>query len=98
MFIGLSRLFSFRMNRNGLPGAVIATQTFGDFLGFNPHCHISPILLFNAEQMKYIPRQAKTAPLYSTHRKAMSYQLKVSNHKHPPVFCFLQCLSFAWYD
>jgi len=23
-----------------LPGAVIAIQTFGDFLGFNPHCHI----------------------------------------------------------
>ena len=23
-----------------LPGAVIAIQTFGAFLGFNPHCHI----------------------------------------------------------
>jgi hypothetical protein len=23
-----------------VPGAVIAIQTFGDFLGFNPHCHI----------------------------------------------------------
>jgi len=23
-----------------VPGAVIAVQTFGDFLGFNPHCHI----------------------------------------------------------
>jgi len=23
-----------------LPGAVIAIQSFGDFLGFNPHCHI----------------------------------------------------------
>jgi len=23
-----------------LPGAVIAIQTFGEFLGFNPHCHI----------------------------------------------------------
>ena len=23
-----------------IPGAVIAIQTFGDFLGFNPHCHI----------------------------------------------------------
>jgi hypothetical protein len=23
-----------------LPGAEIAMQTFGDFLGFNPHCHI----------------------------------------------------------
>ena len=22
-----------------IPGAVIAIQTFGDFLGFNPHCH-----------------------------------------------------------
>ncbi|HOK07570.1 MAG TPA: hypothetical protein PLW40_10340, partial [Syntrophales bacterium] len=21
------------------PGAVIAVQTFGDYLGFNPHCH-----------------------------------------------------------
>jgi hypothetical protein len=26
--------------RNPIPGAAIATQTFGDFLGFNPHCHI----------------------------------------------------------
>jgi hypothetical protein len=23
-----------------IPGGVIAVQTFGDFLGFNPHCHI----------------------------------------------------------
>jgi hypothetical protein len=23
-----------------IPGAVIVVQTFGDFLGFNPHCHI----------------------------------------------------------
>jgi hypothetical protein len=23
-----------------VPGAVIAIQTFGDFLGFNPHCHV----------------------------------------------------------
>jgi hypothetical protein len=23
-----------------IPDAVIAVQTFGDFLGFNPHCHI----------------------------------------------------------
>ena len=26
--------------RNPIPGAVIAMQTFGDFLGFNPHAHI----------------------------------------------------------
>ena len=25
---------------DALPGAVIAIQTFGDFLGFNPHCHV----------------------------------------------------------
>jgi hypothetical protein len=23
-----------------IPGAVVAIQSFGDFLGFNPHCHI----------------------------------------------------------
>lgn len=23
-----------------VPGAIIAIQSFGDFLGFNPHCHI----------------------------------------------------------
>jgi len=23
-----------------IPGAVMAIQTFGDFLGFNPHCHV----------------------------------------------------------
>jgi hypothetical protein len=25
---------------DSIPGAVIDVQTFGDFLGFNPHCHI----------------------------------------------------------
>jgi hypothetical protein len=25
---------------NPIPGAVIAIQSFGDFLGFNPPCHI----------------------------------------------------------
>ena len=25
---------------DAVPGAVIAIQTFGDLLGFNPHCHI----------------------------------------------------------
>jgi len=25
---------------SAIPGAVIAIQTFGDFLGFNPHCHV----------------------------------------------------------
>jgi len=25
---------------NPIPGAVIAVQTIGDFLGFNPHCRI----------------------------------------------------------
>ena len=27
-------------HRQAVPGAIIAIQTFGDFLGFNPHCHI----------------------------------------------------------
>jgi hypothetical protein len=26
--------------KNSVPGAVIALQTFGDFLGFNPHGHV----------------------------------------------------------
>jgi len=26
--------------QNPIPGAVIAIQTFGDFLGFNSHCHV----------------------------------------------------------
>jgi hypothetical protein len=25
---------------DAVPGVVIAIQTFGDFLGFNPHCHV----------------------------------------------------------
>ncbi|MBN1105992.1 MAG: transposase [Deltaproteobacteria bacterium] len=25
---------------DAVPGAVIAIQTFGDFLNFNPHCHV----------------------------------------------------------
>jgi hypothetical protein len=26
--------------KNPVPGAIIAIQTFGDFLGFSPHCHV----------------------------------------------------------
>jgi hypothetical protein len=26
--------------KNPVPGAVIAVQTFGDLIGHNPHCHI----------------------------------------------------------
>lgn len=29
-----------REELNPIPGTVIAIQSFGDFLGFNPHCHI----------------------------------------------------------
>jgi hypothetical protein len=29
-----------KVSPDPIPGAVIAVQTFGDFLGFNPHCHI----------------------------------------------------------
>ena len=25
---------------SAIHGAVVAIQTFGDFLGFNPHCHV----------------------------------------------------------
>ena len=25
---------------DAMPGAIIAIQTFGDFLEFNPHCHV----------------------------------------------------------
>jgi hypothetical protein len=28
------------LGEDAVPGAVIAIQTFGDFLGFNPHCHV----------------------------------------------------------
>lgn len=28
------------LQRGAVPGAVIAIQTFGDLLGFNPHCHV----------------------------------------------------------
>ena len=30
----------YRKGRKAVPGAVIAIQSFGDFLGFNPHLHI----------------------------------------------------------
>jgi hypothetical protein len=29
-----------KVSPDPIPGAAIAVQTFGDFLGFNPHCHI----------------------------------------------------------
>jgi len=28
------------MGKKAVPGAVIAIQTFGDFLGFHPHLHV----------------------------------------------------------
>jgi len=28
------------LQRGAVPGAVIAIKTFGDFLGFHPHCHV----------------------------------------------------------
>jgi hypothetical protein len=33
-------LLSFPPKQETAPGAVIAIQTFGDFLNFNPHCHV----------------------------------------------------------
>jgi hypothetical protein len=29
-----------KVSPDRIPGAIIAVQTFGDFLGFNPHTHI----------------------------------------------------------
>ena len=29
-----------RGEEDAVPGAAVAIQSFGDFLGFNPHCHI----------------------------------------------------------
>ncbi len=28
------------LKNDPVPGAIVAVQTFGDFLGYNPHCHI----------------------------------------------------------
>jgi ribosomal protein S27E len=39
LLAALSRC-QWRPENEPIPGAVIAMQTFGDFLGFNPHCHI----------------------------------------------------------
>jgi len=33
-------LLSFPPKQETAPGAVIAIQTFGDFMNFNPHCHV----------------------------------------------------------
>ena len=33
-------LLDFPPKQETAPGAVIAIQTFGDFLNFNPHCHV----------------------------------------------------------
>jgi hypothetical protein len=41
-----------------VPGAVIAIQTFGDFLGFNPHCH--PCLI--REHVAEAHRDRKVSP------------------------------------
>jgi hypothetical protein len=40
LFVGRSILSDLLCVRKIFPGAAIAVQTFGDFLGFNPHCHI----------------------------------------------------------
>jgi hypothetical protein len=34
------KIFIDSSEKNPTPGAVFALQTFGDFLGFNPHCHV----------------------------------------------------------
>jgi len=38
--VDLTRFQATVSEKDRAPGAVIAIQTFGDFLGFNPHCHI----------------------------------------------------------
>jgi hypothetical protein len=50
------------------PGAVIAIQAFGDFLGFNPHCHILAIdgCFYGSRGMfRLVPPEARIACLTS---------------------------------
>ncbi|MBW2660890.1 MAG: transposase [Deltaproteobacteria bacterium] len=44
---------------DAVPGAVIAIQTFGDLLGFNPHCHI-----FCTDGCFYGNRMFRVAPTF----------------------------------
>ena len=62
--------------KNSVPGAVIALQTFGDFLGFNPHGHV--LLPMGAS-----PRRAY---LWSPRRLSLNIWKKSSDPKFLPYF------------
>jgi hypothetical protein len=36
-------------DKNSVPGVVIAVQTFGDFLNFNPHLHYDKLVIMKSE-------------------------------------------------
>jgi len=78
-----------------IPGAVIAIQTFGDFLGFNPHCHIliSPNdetamenlaryiirASFSQERMTYLDREATVVYTAKDGKDAKVFDAPVSS-------------------
>jgi len=55
-----------------MPGAVIAIQTFGDFLGFNPHCHI-----LCTDGCFYGDGMFRVAPLYDLKKLEKIFQHQI---------------------
>ena len=55
-----------------MPGAAVAIQSFGDFLGFNPHCHI-----LSTDGCFYGNGMFKVAPSFETKDLEAIFQHKV---------------------
>ncbi|MBF0547652.1 MAG: transposase zinc-binding domain-containing protein [Candidatus Riflebacteria bacterium] len=64
-------------DENPVPGAVVAVQTFGDFLAFHPHCHILSNFLNNRKE-KFVAPQNSIKKLQKTkNQKTKKNDLKV---------------------
>jgi len=55
-----------------MPGAAVAIQTFGDFLGFNPHCHI-----LCTDGCFYGDGMFRVAPLYDLKKLEKIFQRQI---------------------
>ncbi len=71
---------------DAVPGAVIAIQTFGDFLGFNPHLHVlcSDGCFYGESMFRVAPRfTTKTLEEIFRHKVFKRLISKGKNHGRP---------------
>jgi hypothetical protein len=75
--------------KNSVPGAVIALQTFGDFLGFNPHGHVlitdgcfpekGLFVVAPTVKLKYLEKIFRSKVLTLLKPKTLEFQLDYSD-------------------